>query len=50
MCHDTCTGKDDPIQQILESDPKTTLTYPESIISLKNTGNLTRLFVGLTIG
>ncbi|VIO90854.1 Uncharacterized protein BM_BM4054 [Brugia malayi] len=50
MCHDACTGKDDPIQQILESDPKTTLTYPETIISLKNTGNLTRLFVGLTIG
>lgn len=50
MCHDACTGKDDPIQQILESDPKTTLTYPETIISRKNTGNLTRLFLGLTIG
>ncbi|EJD74603.1 hypothetical protein LOAG_18100 [Loa loa] len=50
MCHDTCTGKDDPIQQILESDPKITLTYPETIISPKSSGNLTRLFLGLAIG
>ncbi|CAG9538882.1 unnamed protein product [Cercopithifilaria johnstoni] len=50
MCRDTCTGKDDPMQQILESDPKTALTYPEAIITLKNTGNITRLFLGLTIG
>uniref|UniRef100_A0A0R3RK42 Uncharacterized protein n=1 Tax=Elaeophora elaphi TaxID=1147741 RepID=A0A0R3RK42_9BILA len=50
MCHDACAGKNDPIQQILESDQKTALTYPETIVSLKNTGNLTRLFLGLTIG
>ncbi|VDM93322.1 unnamed protein product, partial [Litomosoides sigmodontis] len=50
MCHDACSGKDDPIQQILESDSNTAITYPETIIPLKNSGNLTRLFLGLTVG
>lgn len=50
MCYDTCSEKDDPIQQILESDSNTAITYPETIISLKDSGNLTRLFLGLTVG
>uniref|UniRef100_A0A915Q1C6 SSD domain-containing protein n=1 Tax=Setaria digitata TaxID=48799 RepID=A0A915Q1C6_9BILA len=50
MCRDTCTGKDDPIQQIMESNLGNTLTYPETIISPKNAGNITRLFLGLVMG
>ncbi|MCP9259125.1 hypothetical protein DINM_001397 [Dirofilaria immitis] len=50
MCSDICTEMDDPIQQITDSDSKIALTYPEAIISLKNSGNLTRLFLGLIIG
>lgn len=50
LCNEQCTRKDDPILQILEGGQRTTLTFPETIISSRNTGNLTRSFLGLTIG
>ncbi|VDN08533.1 unnamed protein product [Thelazia callipaeda] len=50
LCREECTENDNILQQIIESDSQKTLTYPETFITNKKTGNSTRLFLGLVVG
>uniref|UniRef100_A0A914RZG8 Uncharacterized protein n=1 Tax=Parascaris equorum TaxID=6256 RepID=A0A914RZG8_PAREQ len=51
LCRESCTDENDVIKQIVTSDSKAALTFPEALVSLKGSSkNLTRLFLGLSIG